>query len=664
MIACLEPADARSSRNAFIWNKSPNELAISSATSDSEIREALASANIPALLMVLVHLTGDLSILGGSIRPSNGGLGDEQGGIAEADKETVRARAFEVLRDRRDAGNPPVAPLERDTAIAMMNFLAAQTISDDYTALMLEEMGLEGRDERALRIEPRSAERTKQFKVAIIGAGFSGLLMAVRLQEAGIPWVLYEKNHDVGGTWLENRYPGCRVDTPSHSYSYSFAYNADWGHYFATQREVLEYLRSVAKGRDLLRNIEFNTEVTDLKYEEGARRWTIQVLRNGRPVTDQVDSVISAIGQLNRPRYPDIPGLNEFKGAAFHSARWDEQFNPKGKRIAVIGTGASAFQIVPELAKVVQSLDVYQRSAPWIFPTAHYHDQVSEGHRWLLKSVPFYGSWYRFWLFWSVADAYLPTVTVDPSWPHLDRSANALNDAVREMLTEQIRLQLAGAPELVERCIPKYPALGKRLMRDNGSWFRALQRDNVSLVNEGIARITPTGIQMRNGESREYDAIVYATGFRASEFYSPMNITGSGGVNLQSLWDGEPRAYLGVMIPGFPNFFSLYGPNTNVAHGASVVFMTECGVRYIQESIKLLIEGEYASMDIKRDVFDRYNELIDDANRNRTWGMPQVQSWYKNAEGRVTQVWPLQFSEYWRRTRAVALDDYQLTKAL
>lgn len=630
---------------------------VSADVPDEAIRNALQTANIPALLATVLFLGGDHSLMDGSIRLTGGGLGELDGGIDDAAADRIRAAAFELLTKQRDGGNPPQPPSEPSFVRRIMDLLANQPVSDDYVALLTEEMALDG----DLRTPSSVADVDPAFGTVIIGAGLSGLLMALRLKQAGLPFMVIEKNADVGGTWFENIYPGCRVDTEAHFYAYSFAPNVDWSGHFAAQGEVLAYLRKVTDEYDLRPHIKFECEVDALTWDEQTCLWTVNYREGGQTQTREANAVVSAVGQLNRLRYPDIVGLDAFEGQSVHTSAWDKSLDLSGKRVAVIGTGASAFQLVPAIAEQVEVLDVYQRSAPWIFPTSRYHDPVEDGQQWLLKAVPSYASWYRLWLFWNVADAMLPFVTVDPDWPHLDRSANAVNETLREMLSARITDQLQAKPELVDRCVPDYPPLSKRLMRDNGSWCGALCRDNVNLIGEKISAITPTGVVTEDGGGRDYDVIVYATGFRASEFYAPMTITGRGGVDLNDVWRGEPQAYLGITIPDFPNFFSLYGPNTNIAHGASITFMSECGARYVLEGLTLLATRKAAMMDVKRDVVDEFVDLIDRENRLRAWGMPQVVNWYKNASGRVTQVWPLPFSDYWRRTSFVDFSDYNLS---
>ena len=301
-------------------------------------------------------------------------------------------------------------------------------------------------------------------------------------------------------------------------------------------------------------------------------------------------TVVSAVGQLNRPRLPDIPGREDFAGASFHSAAWDHGVDLAGKRVAVVGTGASAFQIVPEIAGSAEELLVFQRTAPWLRPTPHYHDPVPEGLAWLLRHVPYYAQWYRLWLFAPgllEKGGILQGWIVDESYPPTERAVSALNDGLRAALTEAMTAQVADAPELLSRVIPDYPVGAKRVFRDDGRWFATLKRDHVSLVTESITGMTAGGIVTADGTEHDVDVVVYATGFEASRFLAPMRVTGRDGVDLHEYWAGEPRAYLGLTVPGFPNLFCLYGPNTNlVGQGGSIFYFSECGTTYLLDALR------------------------------------------------------------------------------
>ena len=372
------------------------------------------------------------------------------------------------------------------------------------------------------------------------------------------------------------------------------------------------------------------------------------------------NALISAVGALNRPRLPDIPGRDSFQGPAFHSAEWQHQHDLRGKRVAVIGTGASAFQLGPEVAKVASRLLVFQRSPPWMVPNPRYHARVSDAKKWLLRHVPSYARWYRFLLFYPGSDGLLPSLVVDPEWPNQERSVNAMNDFMREYFTQYMIEQIGDDPALRAKVVPTYPPFIKRMLQDNGTWLATLKRDNVDLVTDGIEAITPEGIRTVDGTTHPVDVIVYATGFHANRFLWPMEIIGRDGVSLRERWGDEPRAYLGITVPGFPNLFCLYGPGTNLAHAGSIIFHSECQVRYVTECLASLLSRGLAAMDCRRDVHEAYAARFDERHTTMVWSHGGATSWYKNAQGRILNTSPWRLVDYWGWTRHPNLSDFEL----
>jgi 4-hydroxyacetophenone monooxygenase len=628
---------------------------------DAFLGDALRGASIPTLLVSLVHLTGDASILDGPIRPQRAVLGDVSGGLSEGEEARVRDMALDALRAYRDRGCTLPPPPSPETVRRMMSFMVGEQVPAEYIPMMLEEMALEGKDTRDLSWEDVPPEKRHDFRVVVIGAGMSGLLAAIRLENAGIPYVVIEKNSGIGGTWLENTYPGCRVDVANHFYCYSFEPNHDWSEFFSQQAELRDYFERCATRYGVRDRIRFSTEVVAARFAEPSARWEVRIRsRDGAEETLVANAVISAVGQLNRPRIPEILGRASFTGAAFHSAEWPRGEELAGKRVAVIGTGASAFQLVPELAKRASRLFVFQRSAAWMVPNPKYHARVSEEKKWLLRHVPYYARWYRFLLFWPGSDGLMPSLVVDPEWPHPERSVNAANDAMRDAFIQYMSAQIGDDPELLAKVVPPYPPFGKRMLQDNGSWLAALKRENVTLVTEAITEITPRGVRCRSGEEHAVDAIVFATGFHANRFLWPMEIRGRGGVTLRERWGEDPRAYLGITVPGFPNLFCLYGPGTNLAHAGSIIFHSECQVRYVMGCLAALMRSGYATMDCRQEVHDAFNQRFDAKHKTLVWSHPGMNSWYKNANGRVTTTSPWRLVDYWGWTKEPALEDYQL----
>ncbi len=616
---------------------------------DDAIAAALEEASVPALMMSVVHMTGDPSILRGALRPAGIYLNEIQGFMTPEDQAAVRAQALDAIIAYRDRGcvlpPPPGAQLVNE----MMNVLVAQEVPDEYVPLMLEELELDGVDARDLGWADAVPNENKEaFRVVVIGAGMSGLLAGFRLARAGIPFTILEKNSGVGGTWWENRYPGCRVDVGNHFYCYSFAPNNEWSEFFARQPELQAYFDRCMHDFGIAEHIRFETEVVSARWNDGSAHWSVELRApGGATETVEANAVISAVGQLNRPKLPDIPGRDSFEGPSMHSAEWVEGTDLTGKRVAVIGTGASAFQIVPTIADDVARLTVFQRSAPWMFPNPHYHDQVGPGARWAFEHLPFYGRWYRFLLFWPACDGGLPAMRVDPEWPDQSRSVSAINDAAREMFTRWMTDQVGDDEDLAAKVVPDYVCLGKRTLQDNGSWLTALTRDNVDLITDPIESIGSDRIVCQSGDEYPVDVIIHATGFHANRYLWPMEIVGREGIVLSDQWGDRPTAYLGITVPNFPNFFCLYGPGTNLAHGGSLIFHSECQIRYIMGCISAVLDGDHASLECRQEVHDAYNQRLQAELDTMVWSHPSIRhSWYRNTEDRIYILSPWRLVDY------------------
>jgi 4-hydroxyacetophenone monooxygenase len=626
---------------------------------DDGIRDALGHARVVPLLAAVAYATGDLSVLRDELRPDPARLVEPDGGVDPDEAAVARELAFEALVRFREGGSVAAPPPTHEALRQILAFVVGEDIVDDYLPLFVEELSVHGDDRRAPDWTLAELAPGTPFRVAIIGAGMSGIAAALRLWQAGVPFVVLEKDGEVGGTWYENTYPGCRVDVPNHFFSYSFAQRDDWPQHFSTQPVLLDYFRACAERFGLRDEIRFDTEVTSAEWDDETGSWTLCLRTPEGEETLEAQAIISAVGQLNRPSFPDIPGRETFEGVSFHSARWRHDVDLTGKRVAVIGTGASAVQFIPEIAPDVGRLLVFQRTPPWMVPTEDYHEAVPPQTRWLFRHVPTYTQWYRFWLFWQNAEGILAAARVEPGWEG-EGAVGLLNDMVRQLLTAYIREQFADRPELIDKVLPRYPPIAKRVVRDNGVYPRALQRDNVALITTRIEQITTTGITTVDGVRHDADVIIYGTGFTASHFLAPMKLVGRGGVDLHEQWDGDARAYLGVTVPGFPNLFLLYGPNTNIVINGSIIYFSECEVRYVLGCLRMILAGGHRALDVRPDVHDAYNQRIDEGNRSMVWGVSTVNTWYKNAKGRITQNWPFSLLDYWRETRAPNPADYEL----
>ncbi len=626
--------------------------------SDEEIAAALADVSVPALLLSCVHMTDDeavrRSIIEGPLRPAGIFLNEVQGFMSEDDKAAARALALDVIRDYRDRGCPEPAPVEPALLHRMMNWIVAGQVADEYVPMMLEEMGLDGRDARGDELVSDPASRA-EFPVLVIGAGQSGLLAAIRLKQAGIPFTVVEKNPGVGGTWWENSYPGARVDVGNHFYCYSFEPSDHWTEFFARQPELQSYFADVARRHGLLDQIRFNTTVRAAVWDDATATWAVRVqTAEGDEETLRARAVICAVGQLNQPYTPEIAGADSFAGPAFHTARWDHAVDLTGKDVVTIGAGATGFQVAPAIAETVGRLTIFQRTAQWMFPNPDYHAAVRPGMRWALRHLPFYGRWYRFLVFWPGCDTGLAAAKVDPDWPDQQRAVSQANDLARMMFTQWITSQLDGDEELAAKVIPDYPATGKRTLQDNGSWLRTLRRENVELVRSRIDHIEAGAVVDTDGNRYPADVLVYATGFRVNDFLGSLDVTGAGGVDLHRMWGERPAAYLGITIPGFPNFFCMYGPGTNLASGGSLIFHSECQIRYIMGCIDLLLASGGTAIEPRPERYDDWYARTQAEMKTMVWSQPSIShSFYKDARGVVHSLSPWRLVDYWAWTRSV-----------
>ena len=624
-------------------------------TSDEEIAEALLDVSIPTLMLSLVHMSGDAGLIRGELKPAGLFLNEVQGYMSEADKAAVRKIALEVIADYRDRGCQEPEPIGQELLQEMMQWLVCEPVPAEYVPMLLEEMELDGTDSRAVLGTPAD-----NFPVVVIGCGESGLLAGIRLKEAGIPFTIVEKNEGVGGTWWQNSYPGARVDVGNHFYCYSFEPTDQWTHFFAEQPELQAYFQTVMDKYDIGRHVLWETEVTEASWDDDIATWSVTARdRTGVTTTLTARAVISAVGQLNRPHLPDIEGQRGFAGPAFHSSDWDHSVDLRGLRVAMIGAGASGFQIAPAIADEVESLTVFQRTAQWMFPNPNYHAEVGPGVQWALRHLPFYGRWYRFLLFWPGCDKGLEAARVDADYPDQQKAVSEINEITRIMFTEWIASQVGDDPELLAKVVPGYPATGKRTLQDNGSWLRTLTRANVELVRAGIDHIESDAVVTEDGTRYPADIIVYATGFQANKMLWPMTIRGRDGELLSERWGQRPSAYLGITVPGYPNFFCMYGPGTNLAHGGSLIFHSECQMRYITECLELLINGGHACLEPREDKATEWHERSQAEMRKMVWSQPSIKhSFYKNSFGEVHILSPWRLVDYWSWTREPNRDDF------
>lgn len=626
---------------------------------EATLRAALEDADIGPMTMVQAHLSGDSDLLD-EIAPHVQGAWNYQQTVPPELKAKVRDRLVDTLKSYAASGQQ-IPRLSPDRLRRMMSASVGAQVPEEYVPLLIEELRLGETDTRALHWrEDPSTLPLADHPVVIIGAGFAGICTAIRLKDTGVQFVILEKNDAPGGTWKEHSYPGCGVDTPNHFYSFSFNPKVDWSDHFSKRDEIHSYVNDTVAKYGLGQFIRYQSSVTGAIFDEARGTWRVDYKdAQGEVHSLTARAVIAGVGH-NVPSVPKFEGLDSFTGPVLHTASWDHAVELKGKRVVMIGTGASGIQVGPSIAPDVAHLTIFQRTPHWAWGDPNYHKPIAEGHKWAMKNIPLFLEWQRFQLFWAVSDGFHKTLHMDPTWDKPEQSLNAENHATRERLTAYIESELGGDPELMAKCIPSYPPYGKRMLRDN-HWFRMLRKPHVDLVTCGVARITPEGVVDKDGTLHPADVIIMATGFQAAKLLFPMEITGRGGRSLRAEWgDSDPRAYKGMAVPGFPNFFVLAGPNTILAHGGSAIFHIECQVTYLLGALREMIERGYRSMEVRQDVYDKYNAIVDGKLQNMVWSHRGVTSWYKNEHNRVTLTSPWRLVDFWNLTRKFEPSEFTL----
>ena len=496
----------------------------------------------------------------------------------------------------------------------------------------------------ALRKQPaRPAAHRHHFRTVIVGSGFSGLGMAIRLLRDGErDFVVLERAGEIGGTWRDNTYPGCRCDVPSHLYSFSFAPNPNWSSTFSPQPEILDYLRDVAKRFGVMPHVRFHTELESADWDEDAARWRIETSQG--PIT--ADVLVLGQGPLAEPRMPDIPGLDGFEGAAFHSAAWDHDHDLAGERVAAIGTGASAIQFVPAIQPEVERLHVFQRTAPWVIP--HRNRQMSRLERALYSRLPIAQLAMRAGIYWG-REGFV---------------VQFRNERVRRVVEKLALRNLESQvpdPELRRKVTPSY-AMGCKRILPTDDWYPALMKPNVELVTEAIREVRGRSIVTADGAEREVDAIVLGTGFFVTDIPIAGRVRGREGRLLSETWNGSPAAYKGAAVAGYPNLFFLIGPNTGLGHN-SIVFMIESQVNYVADAIRTMRRGGAATVEVRPAAQAAYNAEIDSKTEGTVWTDGGCASWYIDRTGRNSTIWPTFTWPFRQQTREFDEGAYALTAA-
>ena len=619
------------------------------------LADALTVANVPTLACILVHLTGDRRWIEPPFTPSRvrGMEDNDSGGLSDALQDEIRTAALAACEAWFN-GVPPALPDPDDAMLMdMMRVSLGEEIPAAYAAMVRQDLGL----------GPKLAAPTRPpegFNAIIIGAGISGLCAAIELAKANIPYIIVERRQDLGGVWFDNRYPGAACDVPSHLYSFSFA-PYEWSRFFAGSREIHRYLEQVAETFAVRGHIRFGVEVTEARYNEHANQWQVDVeSASGGKETLCARMVVSGVGAFNKPRMPDVPGLESFGGPSFHTARYpDEGIDLDGKNVILVGNGASAMQVAPAIVDQVASLTVIQRTPQWVAPFPKFGKDIPAPLRRLLREMPLYRRWYRLRLSWAFNDKLYDALQTDPEWDGGGKSINALNDGHRKGLTAYMKAELGTAHHLLPSVLPDYPPFGKRMLLDNG-WFRTLAREKVTSVVGAVTEVRRNSVITSDGAEHQADVLIWATGFDVVNLLAPMKVTGVGGRDLHGDWNGDDaRAYLGTVIPGYPNFFCLYGPNTQFGHGGSLITVLERQMHYVMSLLNQSFARGIDRIEVRQDVHDVYNAKVDATHAKMVWMFPGVETYYKNSKGRIVVNNPFRILDFWRMTEAADLADYE-----
>ncbi len=594
----------------------------------ADLADILAHADRRTLAAVVTHLAGDPNAIA-DLR----------------DRAHIEAKATEVLPPYLNGERAPQPPTD-EVLQAAMNLAVGAEVPATYREYVREQTGIGP----IPHVPPLNAP--DGYHVLIIGAGVTGVLAARTLDGLGLhSYTIVDKNPEAGGTWWVNQYPGCRVDTPSLLYSYTFDQDPGWPEHFSRQPELLKYVKRTAEQANIGDRMRCSTEVAAMQWDQDRTQWHVELVgANGERSTMWADAVIAALGILRVAKYPQIPGLESFAGPAMHSTAWDKSVDLTGKRVGLIGTGASANQILPSIAPIAGEVVVFQRTAHWMMSHPKYGKALEGIERELFEAIPTYREWNRFSEGWKFGDGVTDAVKIDPRWHSEDgRSISAANDKLRAVLTEYILSQVEDRPDLADKVMPNFPPYAKRLLVDNG-WFQALKRENVRLETAPIQEITPDGVTTAAGHE-QLDVLALATGFKADTVLWPMQVTGVGGVDVTAKLEENPEAYLGISVEGCPNLFLTPGPNGVLGHAGSGVLFAECHVRYIMECLRAMFESGKRTMTVKPEALRTYTEEICAELPSFVQSIESVDNWYRGGRDRVTTIAPKTVLQFWSDTR-------------
>ena len=608
---------------------------------DAQVDDAVRHASPLVLRGLLYQLTGDEDVRSVPTGMVPAGFRGDTPAVTDSDAVAlIRERAAKFLKDWRDAGapDPDIGPLDR--LPISMELAVGAPIPVAERDMWIEQLALDPMVRGLAWKRAPDAECLKQFRVVVIGAGLSGLNAAAQLKHAGIPFVVLEKNGEVGGTWHENRYPGARVDSPSRTYFNAFSTSFTLPGGYCPQEVNERYFNWVADRFDLRADIAFNTEVRSMQWDETSGLWQIEAEGPDGLQSIQAQAVITCVGFLNRPNVPAIDGAETFTGAQFHTAQWPQDLDLTGKRVAVIGSGATSYQMMPVLAQQAAHTTLFMRTPRWCVETPGYLKPFAPQVTWLDRNFPFLVNFNRLSASWRARpDALLGTISIDPE--HGDgASVSADNERMRDYCLGLLHRKLGHRPDLLKKMQPDLPPMSSRpiVVDSEDNIYDTVLRDDVDLVSDPIESITADGVRTADGIVHQADVIVYATGFRANDYLWPMSIRGAQGQSLDSLWakDGA-RAYIGTLLPGFPNLFVVYGPNMNpFGTGLSVTDLQEMQTRFALKCIERLIIDGQRSVDVTHVAYERFNAELDRRQAGMVYTDPRITNYYLNDFGRCT----------------------------
>jgi 4-hydroxyacetophenone monooxygenase len=620
-----------------------------------ELRANLRQADPGVLVAVLAQLTGDISVID-RFGPAISHVPDppERAGVTDADTaEALVAAVVEAL----DAPVVPEGPVDPEFFKRLLPLALGSEVDDEFIPLLLEQGGFQ----LSQPTLPRTVPMPDIMTVAIIGAGLAGIISALSLADAGVRYEIFDRNDEVGGTWLTTTYPGIGVDTPSAYYSLSREVNPEWSSYYPQGAEYQAYLVSLADKYGLREHTRFGTEVEALWWDEDLKQWQIHsVDRHGTRSLSHASVVITAAGYLNRPRWPELPGRDTFAGTSIHSAQWDPSLDLTGKRVAIIGAGCTAVQIVDACVDAVEHMTVFQRQPHWVAPRRRASDDVPEYRQQLGRQVPYYANWHRLKSFWGTADNNYPVILQDPEWAKSHLSISPANDVLLQMCLDYIDRTFGAETELAKKVTPDFAPYGKRIIRDPGGYCAALTRDHVDVEAAEPAEVNARGIVTRDGRQIDLDVIIYATGYHL-DFLSTIDIRGRDGCRLTDEWGDSPRAYRGGTVPGFPNLFINSAPNYSPGHGAGANFSMELMAHYIVECLQLMALRGARTMEVTRQAYDEYVAGIDEAMSRTVWcHTPNAHTYYRSGSGRVVVSTPYRLVDLWHQHRAPVEEHFDL----